>query len=425
MKNRLALALAAGAVLLGGPASAGGLYLYEVGSPEVGTAAAGYAARAEDASTVFTNPAGMTRLERPGLLAGVQPMYLSLKFTPDSGTTNTGSGGNGSAWIPAGSLFYVHPLSRDLRLGFGVFGNFGLSLEYEDDWVGRYYVREAVLQGLTFMPAVAYRVGPKLSLGAGLGILYTVFEQRLAINNRPFELLPAAPDGELKLDDEDWGVNGKFGVLYELGKGTRFGATYTTETKIDLSAQTEFSGLGPVLQTLLANRGLLQTTLDLGMTAPQAVLVSAYHEVTDRVALLANVGWEDWSRFGKVDVALVDNTVQSLTFEVPYNDTWHGALGVRYRVSDPWLLSAGVSYDSSMVDDENRGPALPVGETWRFGLGGRYRHSPSVTLGGAYELAWSGSLPMDVNRGAVAGRVSGEYEDTAIHVFNVTLDWTF
>ena len=61
------------ALLIASSAQAGGLYLYELGTPDVGAAAAGWAARAQDASTVFTNPAGMTRLEKSELLVGVQP----------------------------------------------------------------------------------------------------------------------------------------------------------------------------------------------------------------------------------------------------------------------------------------------------------------------------------------------------------------
>ena len=41
-----------------------GLYLYELGIPEVGLAGAGWSARAQDAATAFTNPAGMVRLDR-------------------------------------------------------------------------------------------------------------------------------------------------------------------------------------------------------------------------------------------------------------------------------------------------------------------------------------------------------------------------
>lgn len=416
---------AAGAFLLflAGPALAGGLYLYEIGTPDVGLAAAGYAARAQDASTVFTNPAGMTRLDRPEIQFGLQPLYLDMKFSPDSSTNRTGPDGDPSTWVPAGSLFYAQPVSKDLRLGFGVFGNFGLSLQYEDDWVGRYYAKEATLQGLTFMPSVAYRVSPQISIGAGLGIMYAISKTTVAIANR--QLFDPLPDGQLKLEDHDWGFNGKFGILYEPTKSTRFGVTYTTQTVLKFNNNLEWSNLGPGLQAFLQSQGLLNGKLDIGMRAPQAVMVSAFHDVTDRLALLANVGWEQWSKFGKVDVGIVDNTTRALTTDLGYKDTWHGALGAQYRVSDPWLLSAGVAYDSSMMDDDQRGPALPVGDTWRFGLGGQYAYNAKVTVSGAYELAWDGNPPMNVSRGPVAGTVSGEYKDVAIHVFDMTLNYKF
>ena len=405
------------------PALAGGLYLYEVGTPDLGLAAAGYAARAQDASTVFTNPAGMTRLDRPEIQFGIQPLYLDLKFSPDSSTSEAGPDGDPSAWFPAGSLFYVHPVSKDLRLGFGMFGIFGLSLEYEDDWVGRYYLREATLQGLTFLPSIAYRVSPKISIGAGLGIMYAISKTTVAINN--LRLFDPQADGQLELEDHDWGFNGKFGILYEPAKTTRFGVTYTTQTVLKFNNNLEWSGLGPGLQAFLQSRGLLNGQLDLGVRAPQAVMVSTFHDVTDRLALLANVGWEQWSKFGKVDIGIVDNTTRSLTTDRGYKDTWHGALGAQYRLSDPWLLSAGVAYDSSMLDDDQRGPSLPVGDTWRFGLGGQYAYNAKITVSGAYELAWQGNLPMNVSRGPVAGTVSGEYKDVAIHFVGMTLNYKF
>jgi len=419
---RTGIAIAA-SIFLAAPVMAGGFYLYEVGSPDVGLAAAGYAARAQDASTVFTNPAGMTRLDRPEIQVGAQPMYMNLKFSPDSSTTNTGPDGDASAWIPAGSMFYVQPVSKDLALGFGMFGNFGLSMKYEDDWVGRYYAREVTLQGLTFMPSVAYRLSPQISIGAGLGIMYATFKDTVALNNRAFDLLPDVPDGQLKLEDHDWGFNGKFGILYEPNKTTRFGATYTTQTVLKFSAGTEWSGLGPGLDNALRNSGRRNGGLNLGFRAPQAVMVSAFHDVTDRLALLANVGWEQWSKFGFINVGAF-NSSANLTTDLNFKDTWHGALGAQYRVSDPWRLSAGVAYDSAMLDDNQRNPAMPVGDTWRFALGGQYFWTPKVTVSGAYELAWSGDLPMTVSRPA-AGTVSGEYKDTAIHVLDLTLNYKF
>ncbi len=78
-----------------------------------------------------------------------------------------------------------------------------------------------------------------------------------------------------------------------------------------------------------------------------------------------------------------------------------------------------------MIDEEDLGPTLPIGETWRFGLGGRYAWSRDLTLGAAYELAWGGDLDMDVERGPLAGRVSGTYEGAAIHMISLNAEWRF
>jgi long-chain fatty acid transport protein len=51
-------------MLSAAPAMAAGLWVYEMGTPDLGTASAGRAALAKDDATVFGNPAGMTSLDR-------------------------------------------------------------------------------------------------------------------------------------------------------------------------------------------------------------------------------------------------------------------------------------------------------------------------------------------------------------------------
>ncbi len=171
------------------PALAGGIILYEVGSADVGLASAGYGARAQDASTVLTNPAGMTRLDGTQVLAAGQLLWGNVKFSVGSGTSPAlGSGDGGytvgqNGWFPGGGAFASYSVSPDLKLGFALTGNFGMPLNYDDDWVGRYYVQEATMLGLSFMPTVAYKVSDKVSVGAGLNAMYGIYKNQVAINN--------------------------------------------------------------------------------------------------------------------------------------------------------------------------------------------------------------------------------------------------
>jgi len=343
-------------------------------------------------------------------------MYLNIDFSADSKTTVSGRSGDTNGLIPAGGMFYVHPVNDSLALGLAIGGNFGLALDYQDDWVGRYYVQEVTLQAAFIQPAIAWQVNEQFSLGAGVSAIYGMLEQKMAINR-----IVEGDDAELKLKDEDWTVQLNLGVLYEPVQGTRLGLTYLSKAKLDFSDQADTSGFGERITDIL---GFGTRTIDLGMNMPQAVMLSVYHELNDRLALMGNLGWQDWSQFGKVDVDISDTNVD-LTTNLDYKDTWHAAIGAQYQVAEPWLLTAGIAYDSAMLDEEDLGPALPIGETWRFGLGSRYDWSKDLTLGAAYELAWGGDLDMDIERSALAGRVSGTYEDTAVHFVSLNAEWHF
>jgi long-chain fatty acid transport protein len=169
--------------------------------------------------------------------------------------------------------------------------------------------------------------------------------------------------------------------------------------------------------------------LDLGVTVPPGVMASFYHELSDQWALLGNFGWQNWSQFGQVEVTLPSSTA-SLTAKLNYNDTRHGTLDAQYRLSAPWLLSCGVAYDSSMLDDTNRSPALPLGWSWCFGTGVQYDLSKTAQLGLAYEylysgnpnLSKSGQLPVAIGG---RGNVNGSYSNMSIQFFSANVTWKF
>jgi len=398
-----------------GPAWGGGAYLTEISSAEVGLASAGWAARAQDAGTLFSNPAGMTRVTENELYIGFQPMYFKLEFNPDSKTTTSGEDGDASEWLAGGSAFYVHSLSDDLKFGVGILGYFGLGIDFGDKWVGRYFVTEGGMQGLTFIPSIAYRVNDWLSLGAGLDIMYVTFKQKAALNN------PDATDGsfELEADDVAYGVN--LGVLVEPVKGTRIGLQYISESDFELKDNPKFKDLGPILDSALGAAGLLDSSIKMDVTAPQSFMLSAFHDINDRWAIMGNIGWQDWSEFGKVHIQVSSTDTISMTLDSDYDDSWHAALGTQFKASEPLLLSLGIAYDSAIVDDDDRTLDLPLGDSWRFGSGAHYKLKDNLDISLAYELWWLGDLPVDVDDGPLTGRVSGEYEGTLVHVINVGL----
>src|SRR5689334_5159267 len=120
-------------------AEAAGLLLYETGAPDLGTASAGRAAMAADASTTAANPAGMTLLDRSQLLGASGALLPSTNFdvAPQT-TTPGGGGGNANVFLPIGGFFYVYGLSERIQLGVTVDSDFGAAFNYGKKWTGRY-----------------------------------------------------------------------------------------------------------------------------------------------------------------------------------------------------------------------------------------------------------------------------------------------
>jgi long-chain fatty acid transport protein len=421
-----AAALAALGVLAAAPAGAGGLLLYEVGTADVGLASAGYTARAQDASTVFTNPAGMTRLDGTQVSVGAQVLYADLLFSIGAGTAPAlggGDGGNPVGLFPGGGLFLSYSISPDVKLGFASTGNFGLAQKYDSGWVGRYYVQEATLIGVSLLPSVAWRVSPEVSVGASLNAVYGVLKQQVAVNNI------VGADGQVSLDDKTWGVGVNLGLLVEPSAHTRFGVTYNSQVRLDFSAPTEFSGLSPLLESLLRARGLLNATLDIPIYIPQGVNASVLHRLDDRWTLLGSVGWQQWSKFGQVELA-VDSTTDPTTLKANLNfkDTWHVAGGAQYRLDGPWLLNMGIAYDSGFQDSSNVSPALPANSAWRFGVGVQKEQSKTFSWAVSAEYVYGGTL--DVNKAAAApvalggrGSLVGSFDNVGMYFVAATFNW--
>jgi len=393
---RLILTVGTGTLLLAGTArgQAGGLYMPENGGPANGTAQAGSAALARDAETAWLNPAGMTRLASPTVMLSLMPVYLYTNFDPTAETTAIGSdGGNQGGWMPAGGLFAAVPVGERFAVGFSVTAPAGFEVDPVDDWLGRTWMTRAQLIGLNFEPSVGVRLSSQFSLGAGFDVQYLTFEQQL---RGPF--LGAT----FGLDGDSWDVGFSASALWEPLGTTRIGARYRSQVSHNLSGDLTFRETAAPVST--------------SFTLPMSATLSAYHELSQKVALMLDAGWTDWSAFDYNAVTLDSSGAQ---LEVPRNfkDTWNVSLGSHISLGTGVLLMLGAGYVSSAVDDANRTPDMPVDQQIRGSTGIEYRINEMWTIGADYTFLWLGNNKIDQTR-PFAGRIVGEYDSYA-HVFGL------
>jgi len=388
--------------------SAGGIYMYEIGTSDLGFAAAGTAARAEDASTLFANPAGMTRLAGDQMTLGAQALYGDAEYKLDGQGALTGSDpGNVIGWFPGGSAFYSHSVSDKLKVGIGVYANFGLAMDFGDSWAGKNLVGEMALMAMTIQPTVAYRLDEQWSVGAGLTANYGYFKLGRE---------PRLPGETRSQDDGDWDFGARLGVLYEPTKSTRFGLTWVSEAEyeFDVNGTVTIDPDGP-----LGLIGPITHTVSraAGVTAPQQLMGSVYHRLNDRWAVMGNLGWQDWSEFADATLETEGGTTTS---SMRLQDTWHAAVGVQYTLDQQTKLNAGVAFDTSMYEDQSDSSfAIPNGATWRFGAGLQYALSPKSDLGVAVEYADA------EDNASQSALVSGRYDEPYMIFMAVHYNYRF
>ncbi|MGO9603191.1 MAG: OmpP1/FadL family transporter [Candidatus Binataceae bacterium] len=403
-------------------AQAAGLALYETGAPDLGTASAGRAAMAADASTVATNPAGMTLLDRTQLMITSGAMLPAINFDRGSQTKvpgGGGGGGNAGVFFPLGALFYAHKLNDRLWLGVAVDSNFGLSADYSLTWAGRYYAtKESILTGQV-NPNIAYRVNEWLSVGAGFSFSVARFTTQAKINN----LLPRLGDGGLAIESWDEAFGGNIGFLLQPTSKLRIGLTYNSPVDFKFGFHPDITNLGPGLRAALKQSGLLGAKVNLGMTEPQQMMASALYQLTPALALMGNIGWQNWSQFGQTTLGISAETQKSLAVDLNYSDTIQIAFGGQYRLANQWLLSAGFAYDSSPVSEANRTPSLPLDRQLRYGTGVQYQVNNDLIVGIANEVFDGSNAPYDVNRGPLAGRLQGDFSSNIIDFLGINLVW--
>lgn len=422
MKNRTTGSCAALCLALSNFSAHGaGLWLYEQGTPDVGTASAGMTSRAQDAATAFANPAGMTRLQGSQLMIGVQPIYSDIESDVDVATFGGGNGGNAGGFVPSGGLFYVHSLSQDLKVGLSAGSYLGLGVDFANDWAGRYYIQKEELATVFANGSVGYRVNDWLSVGAGVSAVHGELEYKASLNN----VLDGGADGRLEFDDTDVDIGGNVGVMIEPSQRTRIALTFISKVEFDFKDNNIASGAGPLLDAALRVSGIAASDTRLKWTLPQQAMLGVHHQLNDDLAIMGNLGWQNWSQFGQVGVSVDATTSVDTTADANFQDTWHAAFGARYRLDPLWSLSAGVAYDSSPVTNSDRSIALALDRQYRYAIGALYDWRKDITLGVAFEYMDAGEAPVNQQGGNLRGDLKSEFKNDDVYFLSLSMNWKF
>lgn len=412
---------------------AAGFMLIEQGTKGLGSAFAGAAAEASDSSTIYFNPAGMTRVSGRQVASAAHVIIPSVKFSNDGSrfgaTALTGDqGGNGAVTAYVPNFYFIDDITSDVKLGLGINVPFGLTTEYDSTWQGRYQAIKSDLVTLNINPSIAYKINSNLSFGAGISAQQAKAELTSAVDLRA--LLSSTTqdaDATAKITGSDWGYGYNFGLLYELNSATRIGAAYRSQVAHTLKGNAVFTPTNAtataILPSIQASGSLINTTARAKTVMPENISIAGYHQINNEWALLADATWTRWSRFKELRVHYDSGQADSVTPE-DWNDSWRYGAGINWKPNGAITYRAGLAYDATPVPNaDRRSPRVPDNTRRWIALGASYQTSKSFTFDVGYAHLFESNAPIN-NTDSYGHKLIGTYSNS-VNILSGQVNWTF
>jgi long-chain fatty acid transport protein len=414
-----------GALLSSASVFASGYHFGTQSASNQGVANSG-AAEVMDASTIFYNPAGMSRLEGTqvsGVLNVIVPTgeFSNINTTTATGrATGGGNGGNFGVTTPVPHAYLTHQINDQLHVGVGMFVPFGSHTDYDEGWVGRYQTLESQIKTMNLNPSVSYRFNDTFSLGAGVSVQYIQGTLSKALDLGAV-VNPALSgnknyDGQSKVEGDDIGFGFNLGALIKVSEATRVGLAYRSAIKHKLEGDLKFT-VPSLLQATPIGASLKNTAATLEVETPESFSINAFHQINPEWAITADYTWTGHSRFQEIRIK-ADGRADSVT-ATKWSDTSRYSIGATYTPNQTWSLRAGLAFDQSPEDDPaERIASIPDSDRIWYALGGRYNFNPhsSLDLAVIYVQLKDSSInrkPLDASeRGA--GTINGNYSVNSI-----------
>jgi long-chain fatty acid transport protein len=486
-------------VAAGIPASASGFQLREQGASNQGLSYAGVSAGGSDISSMFFNPASLTRFDGTQLNLGFTNILPSTKFSdgaasrsmipaasPLSAISGPASTGNDALSAVTPTVYAMWSLSKDLKVGFSVNVPYGLTTQYDANWIGRYHDLRSHLETLDLSPTVAYRFSDQWSGGVSFVARQAKAELSQAVdfgyeayglvgkiqaldktfsNTNPLTkapiVLPGLADGSVFVKGDSWAYGFKAGVLYEPTKDLRVGLGYQSAMKENIKGTATFTipstataglqGLATVNAGHTASLGLMNTVFTAAtangpvsaeLNLPSCISLGLAYELSPTFTLSAEVQRTQWSTFEELRLKFTNNhllpTPDGTTYSQPdqpttekWTDSTFVSVGAACHPGNGWTYRLGLAMDKAPVDTATRTPRIPDADRTWISAGTSYQFSKTFGLDFGYTHIIAKDSTVNLSGGTdtasadfFKGNLSGTYKN-AIDIWALQARWSF
>ncbi|MBR6470291.1 MAG: outer membrane protein transport protein [Victivallales bacterium] len=342
-----------------------GLSILEQSVSGLGRGLSGMAASSGDPSALYFNPAAGAGCETFMLTTGMHVLTGDVQFH-DGGSTLSGKKSGdivGTSFIP--NLDAVLPIGDGLTLNMAMSATSGTATKYDARWTGRYFSTETSISVLEIAPSVSYRINDEWAVGIGFLAQYCDVLMKQNLNTTDVMAAYGLPgrDSRLKMEGDGWAFGFTAGILYKPTKTTTFGLGYRSSMQHNVKANARVTDIPPALASM---QGLSGTSYHdharIAMDQPQSITFGIRQEVTDKLTLMADIAWTDWSTLKDMPVKFHKGSLTGkyVANKMEWHDSWRFSIGAEYALTEKWTLRCGFTFDERTVTVHSEPPLKAV-----------------------------------------------------------------
>lgn len=377
----------------------------------------GWAASAKDASTAYTNPAGLTRLQNQQVVFSVLGLTGDSKFT---GSTRTPPYPfpapvvqSGSASTNLGAIFplfyYAKPVAKNLVFGLSANSPFALGTSYPKDSIVRYAATRSQIVVVDLSPSIGFKFNEVFSVGLGFDANRLAF----TLNNMIGPPL-STPDSEVQNHLSGWGYGWHGGVLFQVHPATRIGLSFNSMVMFHATGDSEAYTPFTTFRT---------TNQKSNAALPARAQLSINQEINPRWTVMGTLFYTNWSTFQYLTLKRVMTpfgTTTPVTIPFEYHNTFDYAAGVNFKATEKWLLRAGFEIMTKPSNNRDRSVPDPIGSAKIIGLGAHYQQNAKL----GYDVSYAHSFFAQEQINLVTPLTSASgHTNTQTNVFGAQVTW--
>jgi long-chain fatty acid transport protein len=394
-----------------GSAMAGGFDLPDQDAFAVARGLA-FVATADNPSAIFYNPAGMTQLKGNNLRLGAYNIDLVPSYqAPGGGTTFH----NEKPFSTVPQFYYTYtPEDFPVSFGLGVYAPDGLSVSWPQNTGFRSVGYAASLSKITINPAIAIKVLPSLSFGAGLNLDRVDLDLQEGLSQYP-------NNDEFRFKGDGYDVGYNVGLLWQPITQLSFGVAAHGETTPHLNGQTltEINGAVPATYR--------SATAD--FTIPFKVEGGISYRPTPKWNIEFDVDYTHWSDLGTVNINQSSSPVpglipQTIPLVFNWDSCYYYELGATRYFNSGWNVSAGYLFNQNAVPDAHYFPVVADGDKHFFSAGVGYK-GEHFTFDLAYQFGYGPDRTVSGSAVSAAGQSADGTYGYISHAVAVSLGWHF